>query len=281
MKQVGLVLEGGGMRGLYTAGVIDVMLEHGFQPNIITATSAGTTFGVNLLSKQKGRVLRYNKRFIGNRNYISLRSWLKTGNVVNTEFAYHLLPDKLDPFDNETFKQQDTHFYATITNMRTGKAEYVRIDDCNKQIDLIRASAALPILSQPVLWNGEEYLDGGLADNIPLDKCFELGCNKIILVLTQPAEYVKRDKLNIICRLWYPRRKKLLHTIAKRNENYKKRQKQIRRLEKDGKVFVIRPSKTVHIHRLEKNPKRLQEMYDLGYKDAQMCWDRLRKYLEK
>lgn len=281
MKRIGLVLEGGGMRGLYTAGVIDVMLEHEFQPNIITATSAGTTFGVNLLSKQKGRVLRYNKRFIGNKNYISFRSWLKTGNVVNTEFAYHLLPYKLDRFDNETFKLQDTRFYATITNMRTGKAEYVHIKDCDEQIDVIRASAALPILSKPVKWNGEEYLDGGLADNIPLDKCIELGCDKVIVVLTQPADYVKRDRLKTICSLWYPRRKKLLRTIAKRNDNYRKRQKQIRKLEIERKLFVIRPSKTIPIHRLEKDPKRLQEMYDLGYRDAQKCWDKLCKYLEK
>ena len=181
-----------------------------------------------ILSKQKGRVLRYNKRFIGNKNYISFRSWLKTGNVVNTEFAYHLLPNKLDRFDNETFKLQDTRFYATITNMRTGKAEYVHIKDCDEQIDVIRASAALPILSKPVKWNGEEYLDGGLADNIPLDKCIELGCDKVIVVLTQPADYVKRDKLKTICSLWYPRRKKLLRTIAKRNDNYRKRQAQER-----------------------------------------------------
>ena len=190
--KIGLVLEGGGMRGLYTAGVLDVMMDNHFMPDIVCGTSAGVTFGVNLLSQQRGRVMRYNLRYIGDRRYISMHSLFTTGNMINRDFAYDLLPRELDPFDEATFEASPVKFYATITNMRTGKAEYMHITDTWKQMDVIRASASLPIISRPVEWEGEKYLDGGLADNIPLMKCLELGCDKVIVVLTRPIDYVRR-----------------------------------------------------------------------------------------
>lgn len=279
--KIGLVLEGGGMRGLYTAGVIDVMLDHGFEPDVVCGTSAGVTFGVNLLSKQRGRVLRYNKRFVGDRRYISLHSWLTTGNIINKDFAYGLLPRELDPFDEETFEKSKAEFYATITNMRTGQAEYVRITDTWKQMDVIRASASLPIICQPVEWQGEKYLDGGLADNIPLDKCWELGCDKVIIVLTRPMDYVRNDHIAPLCRLAYPRYKALIRTIEQRNEQYNARIQQIRKLEQEGKLFVIRPSEDRPVGRLEKDPEKLKALHALGMQDAQKQWQALEDYLEE
>lgn len=279
--KIGLVLEGGGMRGLYTAGVIDVMLDHGFEPDVVCGTSAGVTFGVNLLSKQRGRVLRYNKRFVGDCRYISLHSWLTTGNMINKDFAYGLLPRELDPFDEETFEQSKAEFYATITNMRTGQAEYVRITDTWKQMDVIRASASLPIICQPVEWQGEKYLDGGLADNIPLDKCLELGCDKVIIVLTRPMDYVRNDHIAPLCRLAFPRYKALLRTIEQRNDQYNARIQQIRKLEQEGKVFVIRPSEDRPVGRLEKDPEKLKALHALGMQDAQKQWQALEDYLEE
>ena len=262
--KIGIVLEGGGMRGLYTAGVLDVMMEHQFMPDVVCGTSAGVTFGVNLLSQQKGRVLRYNCRYAGDRRYISLHSWLTTGNMINRDFAYDLLPRKLDPFDEETFEQSKAAFYATITNMRTGQAEYVRITNTWQQMDVIRASASLPIICQPVEWQGEKYLDGGLVDNIPLDKCIELGCDKIIIVLTRPLEYVRNDHIAGVCRLFYPRYKALLRAIEQRNDRYNARLQQIRQLEQEGKVFVLRPSENISVGRLEKDIARLQALHQLG-----------------
>lgn len=279
--KIGLVLEGGGMRGLYTAGVIDVMLDHGFEPDVVCGTSAGVTFGVNLLSKQRGRVLRYNKRFVGDRRYISLHSWLTTGNMINKDFAYGLLPRELDPFNEETFEKSKAEFYATITNMRTGQAEYVRITDTWKQMDLIRASASLPIICQPVEWQGEKYLDGGLADNIPLDKCLELGCDKVIIVLTRPMDYVRNDHIAPLCRLAFPRYKALLRTIEQRNDQYNARIQQIRKLEQEGKVFVIRPSENRPVGRLEKDPEKLKALHALGMQDAQKQWRGLEEYIGK
>ena len=277
--KIGLVLEGGGMRGLYTAGVLDVMMEHQFMPDVVCGTSAGVTFGVNLLSQQKGRVLRYNCRYAGDRRYISLHSWLTTGNMINRDFAYDLLPRELDPFDEETFEQSKAAFYATITNMRTGQAEYVRITNTWQQMDVIRASASLPIICQPVEWQGEKYLDGGLVDNIPLDKCIELGCDKIIIVLTRPLEYVRNDHIAGVCRLCYPRHKALLRAIEQRNDRYNARLQQIRRLEQEGKVFVLRPSENISVGRLEKDVARLQALHQLGVSDATRLWDDLAQYL--
>lgn len=279
--KIGLVLEGGGMRGLYTAGVIDVMLDHGFEPDVVCGTSAGVTFGVNLLSKQRGRVLRYNKRFVGDRRYISLHSWLTTGNMINKDFAYGLLPRELDPFDEETFEKSKAEFYATITNMRTGQAEYVRITDTWKQMDVIRASASLPIICQPVEWQGEKYLDGGLADNIPLDKCLKLGCDKVIIVLTRPIDYVRNDHIAPLCRLAFPRHKALLRTIEQRNDQYNARIQQIRKLEQEGKLFVIRPSEDRPVGRLEKDPEKLKALHALGVQDAQKQWHGLEEYIGK
>lgn len=279
--KIGLVLEGGGMRGLYTAGVLDVMMEHQFMPDVVCGTSAGVTFGVNLLSQQKGRVLRYNCRYAGDRRYISLHSWLTTGNMINRDFAYDLLPHELDPFDEEIFEQSKAAFYATITNMRTGQAEYVRITNTWQQMDVIRASASLPIICQPVEWQGEKYLDGGLVDNIPLDKCIELGCDKIIIVLTRPLEYVRNDHIAGVCRLFYPRYKALLRAIEQRNDRYNARLQQIRRLEQEGKVFVLRPSENISVGRLEKDIARLQVLHQLGVADATRLWNNLTHYLSR
>lgn len=279
--KIGLVLEGGGMRGLYTAGVLDVMMEHQWMPDVVCGTSAGVTFGVNLLSQQKGRVLRYNCRYAGDRRYISLHSWLTTGNMINRDFAYDLLPHELAPFDEETFEQSKAAFYATITNMRTGQAEYVRITNTWQQMDVIRASASLPIICQPVEWQGEKYLDGGLVDNIPLDKCIELGCDKMIIVLTRPLEYVRNDHIAGVCRLFYPRYKALLRAIEQRNDKYNARLQQIRRLEQEGKVFVLRPSENISVGRLEKDVARLQALHQLGVADATRLWDDLAQYLSR
>ena len=201
--------------------------------------------------------------------------------MINKDFAYGLLPRELDPFDEETFEQSKAEFYATITNMRTGKAEYVRITDTWKQMDVIRASASLPIICQPVEWQGEKYLDGGLADNIPLDKCWELGCDKVIIVLTRPMDYVRNDHIAPLCRLAFPRHKALLRAIEQRNDHYNARIQQIKELEEQGKVFVIRPSENRPVGRLEKDPEKLKALHALGVQDAQKQWLGLEEYLTK
>jgi len=278
---IGLVLEGGGMRGLYTAGVLDVMMEHGWRPDVICGTSAGVTFGINLPSGQPGRVVRYNTRFANDKRYISYQSLLHTGNIVNTEFAYGRLPDELDPFDYEAFRTSGIRFYATITNIRTGKAEYVLLTDGKVQMDVVRASASLPFLSQPVAWNGEEYLDGGIVDNIPLDKCLSEGCDKLIVVLTRPKGYLKDDHLTLLSRLFYRRYPALQAAFRRRNADYRRRIEQLDRLEAEGKIVVLRPSTDLPVARLEHDPERLKALHQLGITDTRERWQTIEDYLAR
>lgn len=267
--KLGLVLEGGGMRGLYTAGVLDVFMDKDLHADVICGTSAGVTFGINLPSLQRGRVLRYNINLGHDKRYISLRSFLLSGNMVNKEFAYDLLPNVLDPFDYDTYNKSGVEFYATVTNVNTGLPEYIQLTDCLGQMDVIRASASLPFLSRKVYLDGIPYLDGGISDNIPLDKCLETGCDKIVVILTHPKGYVKKESLYMLSRFLYPRDKALQEAFRVRNKNYNQRLSTIEQLEAQGKIIVLRPSREVQIGRLERNPERLTAMYDLGVSDAQ------------
>lgn len=278
--KIGLVLEGGGMRGLFTAGVLDILMDHSFRPDTICATSAGATFGINLPSGQRGRVLRYNLKLAGDPRYFSLRSLIRTGNVVNTDFAYRVLPDELDKFDYQAYSESGTDFFACVTNTRSGKPEYLKVSDAKTQIDSIRASAALPFLSRKVVIDGEQYLDGGITDNIPLDKCTAEGCDRIVVVLTRPKGFIMSEDMYLLSKLLYPRDKNLQQAFRHRSERYNERLKQIERLEAEGRIFVIRPSETIAVSRLEKNPAKIQAAYDLGYRDAQALWPSLESYLK-
>lgn len=279
--KLGLVLEGGGMRGIYTCGILDVMIEKGFEPDVLCGTSAGALFGINLPSKQKGRAYRYNYKHCVDPNYVSLRSLIKTGNMVNVDFAYNRIPNELAPFDEETYEKSKTKVFATVTNVRTGKAEYKLIENCYEQIDWLRASGSLPFISHRVRINGEEYLDGGLVDNIPLDKAFEEGCDKVVVVLTRPMEFRMNEPLYLPSKIFYPKEKNLQAALKVRNENYHKRLAQIRALQKEGKIFVFSPQTILPIRRLERNPMHIKAIYKIGLRDATTRWQELEEYLKK
>ena len=275
--KVGLVLEGGGLRGIFTAGVLDILMDHSFRPDTICATSAGATFGINLPSGQRGRVLRYNLKLAGDPRYFSLRSLLQTGNVVNTDFAYRVLPDELDKFDYQAYSESETDFFACVTNTRTGLPEYLKVTDAKEQIDYIRASASLPFLSRKVIIEGEPYLDGGISDNIPLDKCIGEGCERIVVVLT----HLKKESMYLLSRILYPRDKALQEAFRLRNQRYNARLEQIESLEAEGKIFVIRPSEPLALSRLEKDHSKIQAAYDMGCGVAQALWPSLECYLKQ
>lgn len=268
----GLVLEGGGMRGLYSAGVMDVLMQQGFHPDVICGTSAGVTFGVNYPSQQPGRVLRYNLRLAGDKRYISVHSLLHTGDICNVDFCYRLLPEEYDPFDYDTYRHSGMRLFATVTNVRTGQAEYIEVEDCRTQMDVVRATASLPFLSRLVHYQGEDYLDGGIVDNIPLDKCFAEGCDKVVVVLTRPKGEYTNDRLTLLSRIVYHQYPALQEAFRVRNHNYRQRIEQIERLEAEGKIIVLRPSVPMKISRLEHDPKKLQALYDLGVHDAQTAY---------
>lgn len=279
--KVGIVFEGGGMRGLYTCGIIDTFLDNDIMPDLSIGVSAGTLFGVNLYSKQKGRGLRYNKKFARNKNYMSLYSLLTTGNIIGEKLAFHDIPEKYDKFDDEEFKKCNSKFYATITNVDSGKAEYVKLNSVFDDMEVLRATSAMPYVSKMIKINDNKYLDGGIGDSIPVLKAKELGCDKIIVVLTRPFGYKKKPSNKIFSKLYYMKYPNLVDAINNRYKNYNDTLKIVEELENNKEIFVIRPSRLVKIHRVENNPDKLQEMYDLGVEDSNKCLDELKKYLEK
>ena len=277
--KIGLVLEGGAMRGMYTAGIIDMLLENNIKVDTIVGVSAGVLFGINYLSNQKGRVIRYNKKYAKDSRYMGLKSLITTGNIINKDFAFYELPFKLDVFDEEAFEQSDCELYATVTNVETGKPEYFKVNDACREMELLRATSAMPFVSKMVDWEGKKYLDGGISDSIPVEKCRELGCDKIIVVLTRPLEYRKKKANSFMTKIKYGKYPNLVDTINNRYRNYNNTLDRINYLEVKKDIFVFRPSKDLHIKRIEKDKDKLQEMYDLGISDYKENVEDLMKYL--
>ena len=281
MKKIGLVLEGGAMRGMYTAGIIDTFLDENIEVDTIIGVSAGALFGINYLSKQKGRVLRYNKKYANDKNYMGLHSLITTGNLVNTDFAYNKLPMELDPFDEKTFRKSKTKFYATVTNVENGEAEYIQITDTYKQIDAFRASGSMPFVSQIVEYDNKKYLDGALADSIPIKKMQEMGCDKIIVVLTKPDNYRKKKHPEFIAKAYYKKYPALAKAINTRYKIYNETLDYIEELESKKEIFVLRPSKDLKISRVEKDVDKIEAQYNLGVSDCKSALSKLKKFIEK
>ncbi len=283
MSKVGLVLEGGSLRGLYSSGVLDIMMDNNIEVDCIVGTSAGALFGPNYFSNQRGRAIRYNKRFCKDRRNISMWSLLFTGNVVNKKFAYYKITEKYDVFDNETFMKSKKELYATATNMKTAEPKYFKIKDVIKDMEKLRASSAIPIMTRPVLIDGEYYLDGGISDSIPVKKCMSLGCDKVIVVLTQPDTYRKKilskKKIKMI-NIVFKKNPKLIERMMNRHNEYNECVEYIKELEKENKVFVIRPSENLDIDLIERNPDKLEAVYQVGIKDMKNKMKELKKYLK-
>ena len=284
MSKIGLVLEGGSLRGLYSAGVLDIMMDNNIEIDTIVGTSAGALFGPNYFSKQRGRAIRYNKKYCKDRRNISMISWLFTGNVVNKKFAYYKITQKLDKFDNETFIKSNKELYVTATNMKTAECEYFKINDVIKDMEKLRATSAIPIMTKPVKIGKNYYLDGGISDSIPIKKCEELNCDKIIVVLTQPDSYKKvilsNKKLRLI-KILFKKYPKLIKRIENRHNEYNECVDYIRQLERENKIFVIRPNKILDIDLIERDQNKLERIYQMGVKDMKNQIDELKKYLER
>ena len=280
--KVGLVLEGGGMRALFTAGVLDALLDiKELDIDGIVGVSAGALFGVNYVSGQKERAIRYNKKYARDKRYMGFYSWITTGNAVNEEFAFYEIPFKLDVFDQEKFKQSKIDFYVVMTNVESGKPEYVLIKDVFKQMEYLRATSALPFASKIIEINGKKYLDGGISDSIPIDYCEGLGYDKIILLLTRPKNTHKEDKLNFLYKLVYRKYPNLVKRLINMGKDYEVVLKKIEDLENKNKIFVIRPPKVLKIGRLEKNEDKIQNVYDIGLNTGIKEKENLLKYLNK
>lgn len=279
--KIGLVLEGGAMRGMFTAGVLDVLLDEQIAVDGAVTVSAGALFGINYPAKQRGRVLRYNLKYLHDKRYMGWHSLFSTGNVVNKAFAFYELPFTLDPFDQATFAASQIDFWVTLTNIETGEPEYVKITDAFAQMEALRATSAMPMVSRVVEIEGKKYLDGGISDSIPLDKAMALGYDKIIVILTRPLDYRKKPSNNWLFKLFYRHYPKLIERWENRYAEYNQAVEKVIEMEKAGKIFVIRPSESLDISRLEKDLAKVQAMYDLGVKDGQAALSELKDYLAK
>ena len=276
-----LVLEGGALRGIYTAGVLDELIKDEIKIDAIIGVSMGSLVAVNYLSNQPGRAIRYNKKYCKDKRYMGIYPLLKEGNIVSKQFSYYDIPNKLDKFDYNTYKKSKIKLYCTVTNVLTGKAEYIEIKDADKDIEYLRAGSSMPGVSKIVEIGNQKYLDGGIADSIPIRKAIELGYDKIIVVETRPLEYRKKNKTINTLNFLYRKYPKFLETLQNRNFKYNEAKEEVISLEKLGRIFVIRPSRVVPIKRIEKNPKIIQEQYDLGRRDYIIRKDELFKYLKK
>lgn len=277
------VLEGGALRGLYTAGVLDYLYDKKINIDCIIGVSAGALFGVNYFSNQPGRGLRYNLKYCNDKRYMSVRSLLLTGNIVNKNFAYYKVSNELDPFDNDMFKKNKKDFYAVVTNTATGFPEYIKITSPLEQMEELRATSAMPLLSRMIKINGNRYLDGAVTDSIPVLKAIEMGYDKIVVVLTQPLGYRKTDfspkNMKRIMKR-YKNHPNLVKALFNRSDMYNATLDKITELEEDKKIFVIRPSKSVEIDYIKKKKEDLQNIYDIGYNDMAKVYKDLLKYLK-
>ena len=276
----GLVLEGGAMRGLFTAGIIDVMMEHGVEPDGLIGVSAGAAFGCNYKSRQPGRAVRYNKRFAKDKRYCSWQSWWKTGDLYNAEFGYHVIPTQYDIFDNEAFEQNPMAFYVVCTDVETGKAVYKQLIECTPlTYDWIRASASMPLASKVVELEGMKVLDGGVADSIPLEYFESIGYEKNVVILTQPDGYVKEhNKLMPLMRIALRKYPKMIEAMDKRHLMYNKQLVYVYEAETAGRALVIRPQEKLPIGHISHDPEEMQHIYDIGRQTGEAYIDKIKAF---
>ena len=281
--KTGLILEGGAMRGLFSAAVTDQLMDWGIAPDGIIGVSAGACFGCNMISKQPGRALRYNLAYCKDPRYCSFRSWIATGNLYGKEMCYETIPNHLDPFDYEAFRMNKTPFYVVATDVETGKAVYhLLLNADGENMEWIRASASMPLFSNMVEIEGKKYLDGGIADSIPVRFFQEIGYEKNIVILTQPRSYRKQEMKGMkVFEMLYHRYPAFIETMKKRAEKYNETLDYIRKQEEEGKLFVIAPPEKLPVNHIEHKPGNIQKAYDIGKEVIQQKKEALFDFLNR
>ena len=275
-----LILEGGAKRGIYTAGFLDILLENNLFVDAVFGVSAGAIHGCTYAAKQIGRSIRYNLKYGNDPRFGSFQNLLKTGNIVDTEFCYHTLPDTLDPFDHNAFESSGIKFFAVCSNVETGQAEYIHCAELRDKIDCIRASASMPFVSQIVELDGKKFLDGGICDSIPLKAAQNLGYKKNIVILTRPLGYRKKNRFNrFLAKLVYHKYPKFAEAIIKRASMYNQELDFVAEAEKSFDTLVFRPSQLIHIKHLEQNLNVVKQMYELGRHDATLHLEQIKKFI--
>ncbi len=281
--KIGLVLEGGAMRATYTIGVLDVLMENNIEFDGIIGVSAGAVHGASYVAKQPGRNIRYYKKYSSDKRFMSLYSLITTGDMVGKDFCYNDIPWKLDPFDNDTFKNSKTEFYVVAANVETGESEYIRITDLKDpvQMEYLRASASLPLVSKIVEVNGKKLLDGGMTDSIPLRAFENMGFEKNVVVATRSDSYHKEDEQTVLSSMMYNNYPKFVSAIRYRAKMYNDEKAYIHLQEQLGNVFFIRPEQELDISRTDTDPEHLERVYQIGRTDAENRLSKLKEFLSR
>ena len=275
-----LVLEGGGMRGAYTCGTIDFFLDHKIQFDGVIGVSAGACHATSLISEQRGRAIRIGAHYLIDKRSFSFKSLIQTGDLFNAQFIYDEIPNVIDPFDYKTFNNSKTRMYCVCFDCETGKTLYVPIPHIQENMEYIRASASLPIVSKIVEYDGHKMLDGGLGDSIPFEFMKEKGYDKIVVVSTKPKGYRKTsNKLMPMIETMYKDYPYVIDALKNRHFRYNEEVEKMEQWEQEGKLFVIYPSDTHDVGRLEQDPVKLERLYETGYQDMEALKDALYAYL--
>lgn len=282
MDGIGLVLEGGGMRGVYTSGVLEFFMEKDLHFNHIVGVSAGACNAASFISRQKGRNKAVTIDFIKDKRYFGMRNLIREGSLFGWDYIFNEIPNRLVPFDYDAFYNSSVQFLAGTTDCKTGEVVYFSKEEMTRDFDVLRASSSLPLISPIVNINGHELLDGGLADPIPIRKSIQAGNKKHVIVLTQNKGYVKKpESLLALYKMKYKKYPGLLHTMTTRHQMYNETLEFIEELEQEGSCFVIRPTKPLRVGRFEKDPGKLLDLHQNGYEDAREMYQRLREFIEE
>ena len=282
-EKTGIVLEGGAMRGMFTTGVLDVMMENDLTVDGAVGVSAGATFGCNFKSKQIGRAIRYNLKYAHDKRYCSIHSLITSGNLYNAEFCYDTLPNQLDLFDYETYINNPMEFYVVVTDAETGEPFYHKLEDCHEKDMLwMRASASMPMFSKPVEIDGRKFLDGGIAQSIPLKYMESIGYTKNIVILTQPRDFTKQPVSGLaLVKIFLRKYPALIKTLAGRHEVYNEERRYVFSREKEGSAFVICPEKPLGISRTEHDTNELKRVYEEGRAVATKHLEEIQRFLRR
>ncbi len=282
MYQAGLVLEGGGMKGIYTSGVLDFFMDKGIDFTACYGVSAGACSMCSFASKQRGRAYHVNVDYLNDKDYCSVYSLLKTGDLFGVQMCYHRIPDELYPYDYETFNNYQGVLYSVVTNIETGEAEYIPIEDMKEDIDVIRASASLPLVSRNVEFRGKYYLDGGISDAIPIRRSIEDGHEKNVVILTKETGYRRKPSSMLsLMKLKYKRYPKVYELMKNRHIAYNATLDYLEEQERAGRAYVIRPETKSDVGRIEKDERKLKALYEQGLTDGEKHYKKLMEYLEK
>ncbi len=278
----GLVLEGGAMRGLWTAGVTDVMMEHDIWPDGLIGVSAGAAFGCNYKSRQAGRAIRYNTRFANDSRYSGLRSLLTSGDYFNARFGYHVVPYEYDVFDTATFEKNPMTFTIVCTDVETGQAVYHEMTHVDyDELEWLRASASMPLASKVVCVGGRKLLDGGVSDSIPLEYFERLGYERNVVILTQPLGYQKEhNRLMPLMRIALRKYPNMIQAMDERHVMYNKQLAYVAQAEQEGRCLVIRPDEKIPIGHISHDADRMRQVYEMGRQTGTRYIDRITSFLK-